>query len=144
MQVAPRSWKKQSYEFSPRGSQKEDTLLTLLFQPSETGLNFQLQNYKIIHSATLSHWVCDHLLQQQKETPFVTAANRNYPLIIMGDNRSTSLGVAILGELLHGKHLEQCMGQYHIDDDDNDGEDCYWPKYTYLFFFFNLFGHVGS
>ena len=62
----------------------------------------------------------------------------------MGDNRSTPLGVAILDELLHGKHLEQCMGQYHIDDDDNDGEDCYWPKYTYLFFFFNLFGHVGS
>ena len=54
----------------------------------------------------------------------------------MGDNRSTPLGVAILDELLHGKHLEQCMGQYHIDDDDNDGEDCYWPKYTYLFFFF--------
>ena len=66
-------------------------------------------------------------------------------MIIMGDNRSTPLGVAILGELLHGKHLEQCMGQYHIDDDDDDGEDCYWPKYTYLFFFFfNLFGHVGS
>ena len=57
----------------------------------------------------------------------------------MGDNRSTSLGVAILGELLHGKHLEQCMGQYHIDDDDNDGEDCYWPKYTYLFFFFLIY-----
>ena len=49
MQVASRSWKKQSYEFSPRGSQKEGTLLTLLFQPSETGLDFQLQNYKIIH-----------------------------------------------------------------------------------------------
>lgn len=57
----------------------------------------------------------------------------------MGDNRSTPLGVAILGELLHGKHLEQCMGQYHIDDDDDDGEDCYWPKYTYLFFFFLIY-----
>ena len=28
------------------------------------------------------------------------------------------------------------MGQNHIDgDDDNDGEDCYWPKYTFFFFF---------
>ena len=139
MQVASRSWKKQSYEFSPRGSQKEGTLLTLCFQPSETGLDFQLQNYKIIHSAPLSHRVCDHLLQQQKETPFVTATNRNYPSIIRGDNRSPPLGVAILDQLLRGKHLGQCMGQNHIDgDDDNDGEDCYWPKYTFFFFFHYL------
>ena len=61
----------------------------------------------------------------------------------MGDNRSTPLGVAILDELLHGKHLEQCMGQYHIDDDDNDGEDCYWPKYTYLFFFLIYLATLG-
>ena len=52
----------------------------------------------------------------------------------MGDNRSSPLGVAILDQLLHGKHLGQCMGQNHIDGDgDNDGEDCYWPKYTFFF-----------